>query len=682
MQWWTPVSAATRLQDISMIIKDLNKIVDEPNIINLLDDDDIQKIKTQVIERFDSDQASQAEWVKCADESIKLASLKAEIKNTPFPNASNVKYPAIATATTQFAARTMPEIVRADKVAEAKVIGMDPTGELQLRANNVSTFMSYQLLFNTNEWQESTDRLLHLYSNVGTVFRKVFYDPIKNKYVFRLCKHNEVIVNNDINSIEEANAITHVYTMSLNEIMSHVRAGIFEDRQINKHDQGTTFLDSSDDELHEILEQHCFYDLDGDGYAEPYIVTIHKKTDQVLRMVARFFTRDILRNKSGEIIYIKPINMFIDYHFLPSMDGSFYSLGFGTLLHSLNHTINSLINQLNDAGRLANTQGGFLGKQLRIKGGNLNLQPGEWKLVDCIGQHRIQDNIVPMQYKEPSSTLFSLLGLLIEATKDVSSVSDILQGDQLAQNAPATSVLALIEQGLKLHNSILKRLYMSLKKELELIYRLNSVFVDPEQYAKIMNLPLELVEAQDGTVSDFNLEDLDIVPVADPNMASDAKRAAQNQYLLQFLGHPAVDDRALIIRALQGVEIPRIDEIVPEPTGQPTPDEIKQEIDIAKTQGSMEAKQEDLRIKNRRVDLEEIKIKSEAIKNLAEAEAAEAGPQLGLYKAQVDDLKASSQAVSTLAALEANSVRQGDNGRVEQSPSDNQTKEVVTEPNR
>lgn len=655
-----------------MAIKNIEKIIDSPNIVDQLDEEMLVDITKQVIRRFEEDQKSQEEWSKCAKEAIELASLKTEKKNTPFPNASNVKYPAIATATTQFAARTMPEIVRGEKVAEAKVVGADFDGTKSIRAKNVSEFMSYQLLFNTNEWQESTDRLLHLYSNVGTVFRKVFYDPVKNKYVYRLCKHDEVFVNNEISSLEDASAITHVYLMTLNDIISYQRAGVFSDEEIGKHDKGSDILESSDEDLHEILEQHCFLDLDDDGYAEPYIVTIHKKTEKILRVVARFFSSDISRNKKDEIIYIKPINMFVDYHFMPSMDGSFYSLGFGTLLRSLNHTINSLINQLNDAGRLANLQGGFLGKQLRIKGGQMNLNPGEWRVLESVGGVKIRDNIVPFQYKEPSNTLFSLLGLLIEATKDVASVSDILQGDQLAQNAPATSVLALIEQGLKLHNSILKRLYMSLKKEFELIYRLNSVFVDPEQYARIMNLPVEEVTAQDGTVLDFNQEDLDIQPVADPNMSSDAKRAAQNQYLLQFIGNPIVDQRQLIIRAMQGVEIPNIEQLVPEPTGQPAPEQIEQEAKIADMQAKHELRDRDLDLKERELLLEEMKVKAQAIKDIAEAESLEAGQQLEAYKAQVDALSKTAKAVVDLGGDDD----KGPAGGVEPKPGNTSPKKV------
>lgn len=642
-----------------MAIKNIEKIIDLPNLVDQLDEDELTKIKQQVIRRFEEDQKSQEEWAKCAKEAIELASLKTEKKNTPFPNASNVKYPAIATATTQFAARTMPEIVRGEKVAEAKVVGADPMGDKQLRAKNVSEFMSYQLLFNTNEWQESTDRLLHLYSNVGTVFRKVFYDPVKNKYVYRLCKHDEVFVNNEITSLDDASAISHVYLMTLNDIVSYQRAGVFNEVEISQHDKGATVLESSDEELHEVLEQHCFLDLDDDGYAEPYIVTIHTKTEKILRIVARFFSTDIRRNKKDQIIYIKPINMFVDYHFMPSMDGSFYSLGFGTLLRSLNHTINSLINQLNDAGRLANLQGGFLGKQLRIKGGHMNMNPGEWKVLESVGGTKIKDNIVPFNYKEPSGTLFSLLGLLIEATKDVASVSDILQGDQLAQNAPATSVLALIEQGLKLHNSILKRLYMSLKKEFELIYRLNSVFVDPDQYARVMNLPVEEVTARDGTVIDFNLEDLDINPVADPTMASDAKRAAQNQFLLQFLDHPAVDSRQIIIRSMQGVEIPRIEELVPEPTGQPTPQQIEMEAKIADMQARHELRDRDLDIKQKEQELQEIEVRARAIKDIAEAEAAEAGSQVATYKAHVDGLTKSAKTLSEIGEANVNNGQAG-----------------------
>lgn len=618
-------------------IKDL---IEKTNLVDLLKDTELSKISDDVMDRYSIDQKSQSDWEAQAKNAIHLASLKSEPKNYPFANASNITYPIIATATTQFAARTMPELQRGDQVVKVKVNGYDATGELTNRARNVGYFMSYQLLMENNDWLNSTDKLLHLYSNIGTAYKKIYYDPIKRRYVYHLCRHDEVIVNTDIQNLESAPAITHIYNMSYNDIISHVRAGVFSDVDLSEKDEGTVLRDSADKELHEILEQHCLLDLDDDGYSEPYIVTIHKKTMKVLRIVARYLESDIHYNSKNEIIFIKPITLFIDYHFMPSMDGSFHSLGFGTLLAPINHAVNTICNQLIDAGKLANMQCGFLSKSLRLKPGQLSLQPGELKVLDNIPGISLRDNMEMLSFKEPSRTLFELLGLLIESAKDVASVSDILQGDALPQNSSPTTVLTLVEQGLKLHSSILKRLYSSLKREFELIYKLNSVFVDPNQYATVLNLNPQEVAAQDGTVLDFSREDLDITPVADPNLSSDAKRSAQNQFLMQFMGHPAVDDRAIIASALQSMEIPNFEQYLPDKSGQPDPAQIQQAAEIEEMKTKLGLKQQQIMNDATIAEAQAMQLKTQAIKNIAEAEAAEAGSQLEQYKAQFELIKA------------------------------------------
>lgn len=619
-----------------MPTKKIRKLVNSVNIVEDLELSELRKIADDVIDRFQLDSRSQEDWLAQAKEAIELASLKSEPKNYPFPNASNVKYPIIATATTQFAARTMPEIQRGDQVVKVKVNGYDQTGELTMRARNVGYFMSYQLLIENDDWLNSTDRLLHLYSNIGTAYKKVYYDPIKRKYVYHLCKYDEVIVNKDVESLEDAQAITHIYTLSYNQIVSYIRGGIFADVDLKESDEGTTIRSSADDELHEILEQHCWLDLDGDDYKEPYIVTLHKKTNKVLRVVARFLESDVLYNDKNEVIAITPLTLFVDYHFLPSMDGSFHSLGFGTLLRPINHTVNSIINMLADAGKLANMQCGFLSKSLRVKPGQLSLQPGELKVLDNVPGISLRDNMEMISFKEPSRTLYQMLELLIGAAKDVASVSDILQGDALPQNSSPTTVLTLIEQGLKLHNSILKRLYASLKKEFGLIYKLNSVFVDPAKYALVLNLDPASVVAQDGTVADFSRADLDVSPVADPNISSDAKRAAQQQFLMQFMGHPAVDDKAIIASAMENMEIPNYERFLPDKEGQPDPAQIQQAAEIEEMKAKLAIQQMNAASKNKIADAQVMQMQTQAIKNIAEAEAAEAGQQLDKYKAQAN----------------------------------------------
>ena len=178
---------------------------------------------------------------------------------------------------------------------------------------------------------------------------------------------------------------------------------------------------------YEFLEQHRWEDLDGDGYKEPYIITVHKETKKVVRIVANYFESSIKRNTKGEILDIKPETYFTKYSFIPSPDGGFYDIGFGVLLGPLNESVNTLINQLLDSGHLSTLQSGFIGKGLRIRMGDNRFTPGEWKAVNATGVD-LKQQIVPLPTREPSAVLFQLMGSLITSGKELASVAEIFVG--------------------------------------------------------------------------------------------------------------------------------------------------------------------------------------------------------------------------------------------------------------
>jgi hypothetical protein len=375
---------------------------------------------------------------------------------------------------------------------------------------------------------------------------------------------------------------------------------------------------------------------------------MHLPTNTILRVVSRYFKTDINRNAKNEVIYIKPQQFFISYKFLPSMDGTFYGLGFGTLLESLNWSVNNILNSLIDAGSLANLQTGMIGKGLRIKKKNMRMRPGEMMFLDSSPGVKIRDNIQMLDFKEPSTTLFSLLGLLIDVSKNLSSTTDLLQGNQLAQNAPATSVLALIEQGTKVFSAIQKRLFTSLKREFELVYDLNRVFVDPNQYASFLNVPVEQVSTEDGFVSDFEELSLDIKPVADPTISSDAQRLAQNQAVLDLALQGAIPLQPAVQRYLEGLRIPNPEQLFPQEPEGPSMEEQELELKRAKEQANFDIRDRSLQLKEADQELKRVQVESQAIKNIAEAEAAEAGIQVDQYRATIEDIKTTADAINTL----------------------------------
>lgn len=619
---------------------DLDDIRVLPNIADELSNGEIAKISVDCMEGFNDDLQSMELWMDDAEESLKLAKLITERKDHPWPGAANVKFPLLAEASIQFSAVTYPEIVRGGRVVEVTTVGDDPLGEKEQRAKRVADHMSYQLLVESNDWEEALDRMLPMLSVVGTVHKKTWFDPIKKQNVSELCNYDELIINNSVKSLKSARRVSHILHMHKNDLIERMRAGLYSDvldEIIHSHDG------SNLDEMHEIVEQHRYLDLDGDLYEEPYIVTLHRATGKVLRIVARFDEQDVERNVEGKVVRIEPIQYFTAFHFLPCPSGAYFSMGFGTLLRPLNATINTTINQLLDSGYLANMQGGFIGRGLRIQGGNLRLNPGEWKKIDAGPGADIQRNVVPLNYKEPSTVLFQLLGLMTEVGKDLSSITSIMQGEQPAQNAPATTVLALIEQGLKVFSSIHRRIYRSLKSEFEKLYRLNRLFLDPEVYFNVLD------ENQAILQSDYEDRSLDISPVSDPNLSSDAQRLARSRAQLDLIGMPGVNGVEIIRRFLEDLDTPNIDAILPppDPNAPPSLEELEMQSRIQERADRANLEQAKIEVQTKKIhkelamlEAELEKLKTESIKNIAEAEAKEAGTQIDQYKAIVDRLAA------------------------------------------
>ena len=624
----------------SMPELDLDEIRLLPNIAEIMSQGELAQISVDSMAGFEEDADSMSDWMDDAEESLKLAKLITERKDHPWPGAANVKFPLLAEASIQFSSVTYPEIVRGGKVVEVTTTGADLDGAKEQRAKRLSEHMSYQLLVQDTEWEGALDKLLPMLSVVGTVHKKTWFDPINKKNVSELCNYDELILNNTTKSLKEARRVSHVLHMHKNDLIERMRAGLYSDilDKIIHTNEGSDL-----DQMHEVIEMHTYLDLDGDFYEEPYVVTLHKPTGNILRIVARFDERDVQRNDENKVVSITPIQYFTDFHFLPCPSGAYFSMGFGMLLRPLNATINTTINQLLDSGYLANLQGGFIGRGLRIKGGNLRLNPGEWKKIDSGPGTDIAKNVVPMNYKEPSNVLFSLLGTMINSGQELSSITNIMKGDEHAQNSPATTVIALIEQGLKVFSSIHRRLYRSLKSEFEKIYRLNRLFLDPEVYFNILD--------EQGAVlqTDYEDESMDVTPVSDPNLASDAQRMARSRAQLDLIGMPGVNGQEIVKRFLQDLDTPNIEAIMPpaDPNAPPPLEQLELEAKVRAAEQKAEIEASKVLIQGKKIarDIATLEaelelMKTEGIKNLAEAEAKEAGTQINQYRAMLDTVSA------------------------------------------
>jgi chaperonin GroES len=592
----------------------LRKLMDWAELANVaeeIDEDRLSNIGARVVDEYNLDEASRAEWKEKAERALDRARLKATPKSYPFPAASNVKNPILATAALQFAARAYPAIVDGNRIVKGQVVGDDsgvpvmgpdnqpvidpasgqpqwsnPPGIKRSKADRISKHMSYQLLNEMPEWEEDTDVLLGQIPIVGCAFRKVFYDPTLKRNRSEMVPALDFVVNQSTRSLETVPRMTQVFELYPHEIEERVADGVYLD-----HDFGIAMgiamgADGDDDAPHEFLEQHRYLDLDEDGYREPWIVTVHKDTAKVVRIVANFDPNELRLKEDGKLARIPRYNMFIKYPFFRDPEGGFYDLGFGELLEPLSEVIDSTVNQMLDAGHLQNAGGGFIGSGLRLKKNQMRFAPGQYHVVEANGA-KVREAIVNMEHPGPSSVLFQLLGMMVEWSKDIANIKDVLSGDQ-QRNQPATTTLAMIEQGMKVYTSIYKRIYRALKKEYGLLFNLNAKHLPEEQYLTILDNQMAIAR------EDYEVGSMDVVPAADPSTVTDMQRMQRAQVYLEIGTKPeaqaaGVDVRECFQRFFEALGAEDIEKLLPPKPTQPSPQEQigmkAAAADVAKKEG-------------------------------------------------------------------------------------------------
>jgi chaperonin GroES len=580
--------------------------IDNINIAADLDEDKLIEIGKQVYEGFQTDLTSRAPWEKDLESWTKLALQITEQKTFPWTNAANIKFPLLATAAMQFSARAYPTLIPSDgKIVRCRVIGGDPTGEKTARAGRVATHMSYQLLTEMDGWEDDMDRLLISLPIAGTCFKKTYWDSGKKVNCSKLVLPKFLVVNYHTRALEDAERITEVIYLSKRKLKERQNQGVYSEvelsdpqnlNELNHTQVNRAFqIDQDADETtpYMILEQHTYLDLDEDGYAEPYVVTIEEQSQKVLRIVARFDTSGVNVDEKGNVISIEPIQYYTKYGFIPNPDGGFYDIGFGRLLGPINESANTIINQLVDAGSLSNLQAGFIGKGLRIKMGETKFSPGEWKAVNATGDD-IKKQIFPLPVRDPSNVLLQLLELLLNAGKELASVAEIFVGKMPGQNTPATTTMASIEQGMKVFTAVYKRVYRSLTKEFRKLYKLNSQYLNPEQEIEVIDEPIQQ--------SDYFGSENDIVPAADPSAVSSQEKQAKVQALMQILQLGTINPMAVTELYLEAFEIPQPEKYLMQP--QPQADPKAQELQM-KAQMEEQKAMRDMQIAERKLQMEQ-----------------------------------------------------------------------------
>ena len=616
-------------------MKEVETLIGVTNIVPKLDDDILGKIAEDVSTGYDIDVESRSQWEQKNKVSIELAEQIWEQKDYPYKNAANVKYPLIATASIQFAARAYPEFVKNPDVIRCKVIGQDPQGIKAARAERVGQHMSYQCLNEMDEWEQETDKLLTYLPIVGTGFKKTYFSNVLRRNVSEFRRANDLVINYWAKSMERAPRMTDVLVLYPNEIEERIRSGLFVDfdygRPTSTEDEEKDIATNDPHQPHVFLEQHTFYDLDGDGYKEPYIITFHKDTKKVVRIVARFKG---VERRGNKIVRIPAIQYFTKFPFMPSISGSIYDTGFGGLLGPINSTINTTVNQLLDSGHLYTLNAGFLGKGIQLGrgrgGGALEFSPGEWKQLLFTGDD-LRKHIYPLPVKEPSMVLFNLLGFMISAGERLSSVTEILTGDQSNEAERPTTTLARIEQGLKVFSSIHKRLFRAFKEEYKKLYELNREYLDPVAYFTVLDNPMAIPR------EDYDSDDMDVIPVADPNETTNTQKLIRGQIWMSMKGQ-GFNDMEINKRFAEAMQEPEPEKLL---QAAPPPPDPKIVLEGEKLKMEADKFQFDMIKWQAEGDERQAKVMNliaKAEQAIANAEAQEVGQQLDLYKAHLTAL--------------------------------------------
>lgn len=634
---------------------DLKKVVKSKNLAEDLSELDRTKIANLVWDEWFIDQTSRYDWEQKTAEAMKLALQVMEEKSFPWSGASNVKFPLVTIAALQYSARAYPALIPSNKIVQARVVSDDPTGQAQARADRIENYMSFQVLEEDEDWEEEMDKALISQAIVGCAFKKTYFDAVKGHNESEHVLAKDLYIPYFAKSLDSASRITQILYYSKNEILEKQRRELFSDckfRQptvslddpIMEAEQEAQGVNAPSNDLsapYELLEQHRYLDLDGDGFEEPYVVTIKKDTKELLRIVARFLSSNVTYSKDKEVIYIKPDQYFTKYSFIPSPDGGIYDLGFGVLLGPLNESINTILNQLVDAGTLSNTAGGFLGRGVKFRSGDNSFRPFEWKRCDSTGDD-LRKGVFPLPVREPSNVLFQLLSLLIDYGNRIGMATDPMVGENPGQNTPAETSRNMLQEGQRIFSAIFKRTYRGLKEEFRKLYKLNGIYLNSSHNY------YSLITGQNAKVlqQDFWGEGKDVVPAADPNMVSDAQKMQQAQMILSRSdASPFYNKYQVEHNFLQAMKVQNIDAILNKTAPQPQPDPkiiietMKENQRNKKLQSEMLLKVHALQDQSRLIQAEILEKEAQAALMLAQSQGVETGHQVAAMQTAVSLLK-------------------------------------------
>ena len=542
----------------------------DQNLVGEIDQRELKASASELIDYFEADKAGRMEWEQRYKDGLKTldpdGNLQDDDEDRAIRGLSQVVHPLIAEAATQFQSRAIAELYPSGGPVRTVIVG-EANDELEEQATRVKEYMNYQITQEMPEFFPDLDKMLFHLPLVGQTFKKVWYDPSFDRLTARFVQAEDFVVSPDSTDLKTSPRYTHIIKLSRNDYNRFVKAGYYEplDSYVASSDddsgtveqiEGISPYDAErDDGTVVLLEMHTYHMFDGvdgadssdeDGVALPYCITIDQSTEKIVS-VRRNWREDDERQEKRE--------WFVEYKFLPGL--GFYGFGLYHIIGGLGKVATGSLRALLDSAAFANMQGGFKLKG-RVPGGEMDIAPGEFVDLDATVDD-VKKAVMPLPFKEPSGTLFQLLGFIVDAGQRFAAIADLNVGDATNQ-APVGTTVALLEQGSKIFSAVHKRLHVSQSNEFKIMVDLNSMHLDDR-----------LEFAQAGVASfiqrgDFD-DRIDVIPVSDPNIFSATQRIAQAQAILQMAqSAPQLHDMyEAYKRMYEAVRVQNIDEILKEP---------------------------------------------------------------------------------------------------------------------
>jgi len=527
------------------------------NLVDTLDEEQITTIATEVIDCFTSDRDSRQEWESMFERGFDLLGLKIQDSSEPFEGACTAVHPMLIESAVKFQSKAIQELFPPSGPVKAHILGKT-TPEREDQANRVQEFMNYQTTEQMPEYFDEFERMLFHLPLIGSAFKKVYYDATLKRPVSEFVPIDQFYVSYYASNLKKADRYTHVIYRSPVDLAKDIRSGIYSDIELPDatNPQPTSFSSKMDtilglsptennDPQYTLLEQHCYLEIEED-YALPYIVTVEEQSKQILS-IRRNYKKD---DKNQE-----KVSHFVHYRFVPGF--GFYGFGLMHFLGNLTMTATAAMRSLVDAGQFANLPGGFKAKGVRIVGDNEPISPGEFKEVEATGQD-LNKAIISLPYKEPSSTLFQMLGFVTAAGQKFADSTEQIVSDA-ASYGPVGTTMALLEASSKFFSAIHKRLHKSQRDEFKILARINYDYL-PSEY------PYEVPFAEKSVMKqDFDGR-VDVIPVSDPNIPSNAHRMMIAQMALQMAQQspPGMFNLEALNRTiLNSANMPNLEEVLP-----------------------------------------------------------------------------------------------------------------------